>query len=108
MGRIDHSEHREYNRRDNRDRDRDSRDRDRDGRSKEYRKSLRHNKFEIPESVKIDFKNIPLLQRFLTDRGKIVSRRVSGVNAQQQREISRAIKRARTLGLLQVGVISKQ
>ena len=48
----------------------------------------------------IDYKNVDLLRRFMSDRAKIRSRRVSGNNSQQQREVARAIKNAREMGLL--------
>ena len=48
----------------------------------------------------IDYKDVNLLKRFLSERGKIVPRRVSGVSAQQQRAVALAIKHARFLGLL--------
>ncbi|MCR4337825.1 MAG: 30S ribosomal protein S18 [Candidatus Omnitrophica bacterium] len=55
------------------------------------------------EETKIDYKNFPLLQRYITDRGKIVSRRISGITAKQQRDLAAAVKQARYLGLLSVG-----
>jgi small subunit ribosomal protein S18 len=48
----------------------------------------------------IDYKDERLLSRFVSDRGKIVPRRVSGACARHQRAIAVAVKRARTLGLL--------
>jgi small subunit ribosomal protein S18 len=48
----------------------------------------------------IDYKDVDLLRRFMSDRAKIRSRRVSGNDSQQQREIARAIKNAREMGLL--------
>lgn len=48
----------------------------------------------------IDYKDTDLLRRFMSDRAKIRSRRVSGNDSQQQREIARAIKNAREMGLL--------
>lgn len=57
-----------------------------------------------PELLKgvteIDYKDAELLKKFMTDRGKILSRRLTGANAQQQRQIKRAIRRARVVGLL--------
>jgi len=50
--------------------------------------------------VKVDYKDINLLQKYITDRGKILSRRVTGVSAKEQRDLVRAIKKARFLGLL--------
>jgi small subunit ribosomal protein S18 len=48
----------------------------------------------------IDYKDVDLLRRFMSDRAKIRSRRVSGNDSQQQREVARAIKNAREMGLL--------
>jgi small subunit ribosomal protein S18 len=49
---------------------------------------------------KIDYKDIDLLKLFITEQGKILPRRVTGVTVQQQRQIAKAIKRARILSLL--------
>ena len=51
-------------------------------------------------NVKIDYKDIDLLKLFITEQGKIIPRRVTGVTSQQQRQIKKAIKRARILSLL--------
>ncbi|WP_037683948.1 30S ribosomal protein S18 [Streptomyces griseus] len=48
----------------------------------------------------IDFKDTELLRTFISDRGKIRSRRVTRVSAQQQRRLARAIKNAREMALL--------
>ncbi|MFF8369879.1 30S ribosomal protein S18 [Streptomyces lydicus] len=48
----------------------------------------------------IDYKDTDLLRKFLSDRGKIRSRRVTRVTAQQQRRLARAIKNAREMALL--------
>lgn len=48
----------------------------------------------------IDFKDINLLRRFMSDRGKIRPRRVTGTCAQHQRDLSIAIKRAREMALI--------
>lgn len=48
----------------------------------------------------VDYKDVDLLKRFMSDRAKIRSRRVTGNDSQQQREIARAIKNAREMGLL--------
>jgi len=53
------------------------------------------------EGIKeIDYKDVDLLQRFMSDRGKIRNRRVAGNTLQQQREVANAIKVAREMGLL--------
>jgi small subunit ribosomal protein S18 len=54
----------------------------------------------VDRTLVIDYKNPQLLRSFLTDRGKIVPARISGVNAKQQRRITQAIKRARMLALI--------
>jgi small subunit ribosomal protein S18 len=48
----------------------------------------------------IDYKDVKLLQRYVSERGKIVPSRITAVSAKKQRELSQAIKRARYLGLL--------
>ncbi len=72
--------------------------------SRESRKypSRRPVKFQMPKDVKIDYKEIGLLQKFTTDRGKILSRRYTGISAKDQRAVVRALKQARFLGLLPV------
>jgi small subunit ribosomal protein S18 len=49
---------------------------------------------------KIDYKDVRLLSRFISERGKIVPSRITAVSAKKQRELARAVKRARYLGLL--------
>ena len=48
---------------------------------------------------KIDYKDIDLLALFITEQGKILPRRATGVTVQQQRKLAKAIKRARILSL---------
>lgn len=48
----------------------------------------------------IDWKDIDYLKRFVPERAKIMPRRISGISAKDQRRISQAIKRARTMALL--------
>ncbi len=57
----------------------------------------------------IDYKDVKLLSQFLTERGKIIPRRISGLNAQNQRRITEAIKIARNMALLPfVGTVEKE
>ena len=56
--------------------------------------------FSGANAPKIDYKDIRLLQGFVSERGKIVPSRITAVSAKKQRELSQAIKRARHLGLL--------
>lgn len=48
----------------------------------------------------IDYKDVKLLQTFIAENGKIMPRRLTGVNALQQRKVTEAVKRARILALL--------
>lgn len=48
----------------------------------------------------VDYKDHELLKKFVTEHGKITPRRLTGANAKQQRQIKRAIRRARNLGLI--------
>lgn len=48
----------------------------------------------------VDFKDSKLLEQFLTDRGKIIPRRITGASAKYQRKLTSAIKRARMMALL--------
>ncbi len=52
------------------------------------------------DKAPIDYKNVSLLQRFVSDRGKIVPRRRTGVCARHQRSLAQAIKRSRFLAML--------
>ncbi|MGQ4649026.1 30S ribosomal protein S18 [Lyngbya aestuarii] len=61
-----------------------------------FRKRLSPIKPEDP----IDYKDVELLRKFVTERGKILPRRITGLTAQQQRDLTTAIKRARFLALL--------
>ena len=56
--------------------------------------------FTGPNAPKIDYKDVRMLQRYISERGKIVPSRISAVCVKKQRELARAIKRARFLGLL--------
>lgn len=52
----------------------------------------------------IDYKDTRLMQRYISERGKIVPSRITAVSAKKQRELARAIKRARFIGLLPFAV----
>ncbi len=56
--------------------------------------------FSGDQAPKIDYKDARLLGRYISERGKIVPSRITAVSAKKQRELARAIKRARFLGLL--------
>jgi small subunit ribosomal protein S18 len=56
--------------------------------------------FSGPNAPKIDYKDTRLLSRYISERGKIVPSRITAVSAKKQRELAKAVKRARFLGLL--------
>ena len=56
--------------------------------------------FSGKNAPKIDYKDVRLLQGFMSECGKIVPSRITAVSAKKQRELSQAIKRARHIGLL--------
>ncbi len=56
--------------------------------------------FTGPNAPVIDYKDVKLLQRYISERGKIVPSRITAVSQKKQRELAQAIKRARFLGLL--------
>ncbi|PSB21660.1 30S ribosomal protein S18 [Phormidesmis priestleyi ULC007] len=61
-----------------------------------YRRRVSPLKPEEP----IDYKDVDLLRKFITERGKILPRRITGLTAKQQRHLTVAIKRARIMALL--------
>ena len=56
--------------------------------------------FSGSNAPKIDYKDVKLLQRFVSERGKIVPSRITAVSSKKQRELAQAIKRARYLALM--------
>ena len=56
--------------------------------------------FSGQDAPRIDYKDVRLLQGFVSERGKIVPSRITAVSSKKQRELARAIKRARFLALL--------
>ncbi|MEI7999494.1 MAG: 30S ribosomal protein S18 [Candidatus Omnitrophota bacterium] len=64
---------------------------------------IRQARFSIPKGTDINYKNIAFLQKCLTERGKVFSRRMTNANAKEQRLLAEAVKLARFLGLLPVG-----
>ena len=71
-------------------------------RRKEWPKEFKKKfcKFCIDKVEHIDYKDISMLRRYITDRGKILPRRISGVCARHQRCLASAIKQARNIALL--------
>jgi small subunit ribosomal protein S18 len=61
-----------------------------------YRKRLS----PIPPTQVIDYKDLDLLRKFLTERGKLLPRRITGLTSKQQRDLTTAVKQARMVALL--------
>jgi len=61
---------------------------------------IRPRKYTRINSETIDYKDLLLLRRFISDRGKVRPRRVTGLSRQHQRELALAVKRARELAML--------
>ncbi len=55
---------------------------------------------QIKPGDPIDYKDVDLLKKFITERGKILPRRLTGLTAKQQRDLTNAVKRARIVALL--------
>ena len=68
--------------------------------NKKRRKKRRVCQFCASKDAKIDYKNTQRLQKYITERGKILPRRISGTSAKHQRELAVAIKNARFMALL--------
>lgn len=56
--------------------------------------------FCVDGAPKIDYKDIDMLKRYVSDRGKMMPSRITGVSAKYQRQLTTAIKRARQIALL--------
>jgi small subunit ribosomal protein S18 len=55
---------------------------------------------KVTLKTRIDYKDVDLLRGFMDDRGKILPRRLTRLNTKQQRQVTKAIKRARSIALL--------
>lgn len=58
------------------------------------------NRFDAGNIEYVDYKDVELLKRYINEQGKILPRRITGVSAKFQRQLTRAVKRARFLALL--------
>ncbi|MEU7163075.1 30S ribosomal protein S18 [Streptomyces morookaense] len=72
----------------------------RDNRKLSKLRKPRRNPLDAAGITYVDYKDTDLLRKFISDRGKIRSRRVTHVTVQQQRQLARAIKNAREMALL--------
>ena len=68
--------------------------------TKPFFRRRKSDPFEGKDAPAIDYKDTRLLQRYISERGKIVPSRITAVGAKNQRKLAQAIKRARHLGLL--------
>ena len=68
--------------------------------NKKRRKKKRVCQFGADKNTKIDYKNVQKLEKYVTERGKILPRRITGTCAKHQRELTKAIKLARNVALL--------
>ena len=75
---------------------------DMDDKSKKFRRAPKKKvcAFCVEKVEEIDYKDVAKLRRFVTEKGKIIPRRASGVCAEHQRQLALAIKRARAIALL--------
>jgi small subunit ribosomal protein S18 len=71
-----------------------------DSSKKPFFKRKKSCPFSGPNSPAIDYKDVKLLSRYVTERGKIIPSRISSISTIKQRELSKAIKRARFLALM--------
>lgn len=76
---------------------------DREGGGRSFGRGFGRKKvcpFTADKTIVLDYKNIKVISRFVTETGRIVPRHVTGVNAKNQRKLAKFIKRARNLGIL--------
>jgi cold-inducible RNA-binding protein len=65
-----------------------------------FKKRRKSDPFQDNPNARIDYKDVRVLGRFLSERGRILPRRLTGLNSYNQRKVSKAIKRAQNVGLL--------
>lgn len=67
---------------------------------KPFFRSKKSCPFSGKNALELDYKDVKLLQRFVSEKGKIVPARITSVSAKKQRQLAKAIKRARYIGLM--------
>ena len=72
--------------------------------TKPFFRRRKSDPFDGEDAPKIDYKDTRLLQRYISERGKIVPARITAVGAKNQRKLAQAIKRARFLALMPYAV----
>jgi small subunit ribosomal protein S18 len=76
------------------------RDDDNEGRMSMGRRRIKKSCWFEQNGIEPDYKDVKIISRYITERGKIVPRRLSGLTAKNQRRLSKAVKRARHLALV--------
>ena len=74
--------------------------RDNNSNSKSFFRRKKTCPFSGPDAIPIDFRDTKTLNKFISERGKIIPARISAVSAPKQRKLAQAIKRARVLSLI--------
>ena len=77
-----------------------SRDRNSGQKKQLFQKKFKSCPFSGKNAPVIDYKNIKLLEKYISEKGKIIPSRITGVSRKKQKELSKAIKRARFLSLI--------
>ena len=72
-----------------------------------FRRRKKLDPFMQDPSKTIDYKDVATLSKFVSERGKILARRFTGLNAYNQRQVSKAIKRAQSMGLMSYTTIAE-
>ena len=78
---------------------RNSRKTDRDGRDRDSLPARKRTRVLDPNDI-VDINNVEFLRRFVTEYGKIVPARLTGITAAQQRQVKQGVRRARNMGLM--------
>ena len=71
-----------------------------DKRNSPFEERKRFCPFSKPNSPKIDYKDVKMLMRFISEKGKMIPSRITNVSNKKQKELAKAIKRARFLALM--------
>lgn len=71
-----------------------------DGKNKLFFRRKKSCPLSFKNAPEIDYKNTKLLSKFISERGKMMPRRITAVSSKKQRELAQAIKRARQIALL--------
>ena len=71
-----------------------------DRKNSPFEERIKYCPFSQKNSPKIDYKDVKLLLKYISEKGKITPSRITNVSSKKQKELSKAIKRARFLGLM--------